>query len=1115
MTVERRARRPKPPDGMGHPVRIDDVFLAALEQPKAEWSAFVSRACGDDAALCQSVFSLLRAHEQNGPLDRLGAKMPALWAEVAGEGTVTGDTSSRAPSPPRYPPGATLGRYEIRQRLGAGGMGEVYRAFDPRLQREVAIKVISRRIEGDPDVLARFEEEARAASALNHPNIVTVYDIGEHEAFPYIVMELIEGESLRSETDEPLPVERIVRLGSQLAGALAAAHERGVVHRDLKPENVVLTPQGVAKILDFGVAQFQPVGLEVHDLPTLSAGVVGTVGYMAPEALTGRPADHRADQFALGAILYELATGCPCFRRSSAAETLVATLREEPEPLAVRRPELPPPLVQLVERCLAKDPTDRYPSTWALHKVLSTLSLDSVPRSRRRMAALPTPPNHLIGRRDELHQIQNLILEARVRLLTVTGPGGCGKTRLVIEAARTLESSFPGGVLFVSLAALTDPELVASTIARAVGGVEAGSGRELPDLFVELVAEAGPILLVLDNFEQIVDAAPVVGKLLAGCAELRVLVTSREVLRLQAEHDFPLRPLALPPADQLPPVEELQQFPAVALFVDRARAADPTFVVTPESARAVAELCARLDGLPLALELAAVRVRTLTPAAMVERFESRLKLLTGGPRDLPERQRTLRQAIDWSYDLLEPAEQLVFRRLAVFAGGFTLEAAEAVADPFGRLERDVLGIVGTLLDKSLLVRSPDTSGEPRFFLLETVREYALERLATSDDEAGVRKAHAAFFVVLAQEGEATESGPTGANWMGRFTQERNNFRAALDWVVGQDNAEWGMQIAQGLFHFWERGEDIAEGGRRLGQILALPSAQAPTASRAKALWCAGALASHQGNVEAAVRLLQDSLGISRRLGDRRGQVMSLNAMAIHLKSLGRNEEARACCESCLELCRELGDGAGYGRTLSNYAFLLRLDGDLERARQLYREAGVLFERAGDRAGAAWEMSHEGDVALLQGEAAAAAALYERALLAFRDLEDPLGVGSALGDLGDVARTEGSLGRASDLYRQALATYAAVGHRRGAARALEALAVIALGQGRSERTLLLAAAAGAVRGLTGSRTPEELTAVLADSVERARVELGGEPSAVAWRRGARMSFDRAVQAGGEA
>ena len=766
MNAERPARPPKPQEGKGRPVRVDDIFLAALEKPKPEWSSFVTRVCGDDAALCHSVFSLLRAHDQIGPLDRLGAQMPAVWAELAGQGTMTGETSSRANSPLRFRPGAMLGRYEIRERLGVGGMGEVYRAFDPRLQREVAVKVIARRIEGHPDVLGRFEAEARAASALNHPNIVTVYDIGEQEAFPYFVMELVEGESLRSQIDEPLPVERIVRLGSQLAGALAAAHERGVVHRDLKPENVVVTPQGVAKILDFGVAQFQPVGLEVHDLPTLSAGVVGTVGYMAPEALTGRPADHRADQFALGAILYELATGRPCFRRSSAAETLVATLREEPEPLGAQRPELPLPLVHLVERCLAKEPADRYPSTWALHKALSTLSVGSTPRSRRQLTALPASPNPLIGRQGELHQIQNLILEARVRLLTVTGPGGCGKTRLAIEAARALEPSFPGGILFVSLAALTDPELVASTLARAVGGVEAGSGRELPDLFVELVAEGGPILLVVDNFEQIVDAAPVVGNLLAGCAELSVLVTSREVLRLQAEHDFPLRPLAVPSADPLMPEEELERFPAVALFVDRARAADPGFALTPENAATVAELCARLDGLPLALELAAVRVRSLTPAVMLQRLESRLKLLTGGARDLPDRQRTLRQAMDWSYELLEPAEQTAFQRLAVFAGGFTLEAAEAVVDPFGRLERDVVGMVGSLLDKSLLARSSNTTGEPRFFLLETVREYALERLAVSPDEALVRKAHAAYFLVLAQEGEARRAAARGPRGWG-------------------------------------------------------------------------------------------------------------------------------------------------------------------------------------------------------------------------------------------------------------------------------------------------------------------------------------------------------------
>ena len=1097
--------------GKSRPVRADEVFLSALERPRAEWSVFVELACGGDAALRRSVFSLLQAHEQNGPLDRLGEALPGIWVEVAGRESMADEGGSGATEPLRLAPGASLGRYEIRQRLGAGGMGEAYRAFDPRLQREVAIKVIARRIQDRPEVLERFEEEARAASALNHPNIVTVHDIGEQDGFPYIVMELVDGESLRDQLEGPLPLERIVRLGSQLSGALAAAHERGVIHRDLKPENVVLTSEGVAKILDFGVARFQPVGVDVHSLPTLGAeGVVGTVGYMAPESLTGRPVDHRADQFALGAILYEMATGRPSFRRTSAAETLVATLREEPEPLAGQRPDLPPPLVQVVERCLSKDPANRYPSTWALHKVLSTLPVASVFRPRRRQTALPSPSNRLIGRRDEVHQLQNLILEARVRLLTITGPGGCGKTRLAVEAARELEPSFPGGVLFVSLAALTDPKLLTSTLAGAVGGVEGASGRDLPELFVELVATGGPTLLVLDNFEQVIDAAPIVGELLATCPELSVLVTSREVLRLSAEHDLPLQPLGLPPVEELPPGEDLEQFSAVALFLDRARAADPAFAVTPENAAAVAELCRRLDGLPLALELAAVRVRTLTPAAMVERLESRLKLLTGGPRDLPRRQRTLRQAIDWSYDLLEPTEQIVFQRLAVFAGGFTLEAAEAVVDPFGRLEKDVVETVASLHDKSMLARSPDTTVESRYALLETVREYALERLAASEDGAMARKAHAAYFRVLAEE--VAQTSRAGADWMERFTQERHNFRAALDWLVAQDNAAWAVQIAEGVYHFWERGVDIAEGRRRLSQVLALPSAQAPTASRAKGLWFAGGLADHHGDHESALGFMREALGIYRRLDDRRGEVAALNAMAVYFTGVGRNDEARACYESCFELWRELGDKSGYGRTLSNCAFLLRLDGELGRARQLYREAGAMFEQAGDRAGAAWEVSHEGDVALRQGDAAAAATLYERALAAFRDLEDPWGVGSALSDLGDVARTQGSLVRASELYRQALDIFAALGHRRGAARALEALAVTAGGEGRSERTLLLAAAAGAVRRPTGSRTPEELARALTDAVERARTDLEAETAASAWRRGAGLSFERAVQAG---
>jgi predicted ATPase len=641
--------------------------------------------------------------------------------------------------------------------------------------------------------------------------------------------------------------------------------------------------------------------------------------------------------------------------------------------------------------------------------------------------------------------------------------------------------------------------------------VEAGGGQELPALFVELAAERGPTLLVLDNFEQVIDAAPTVGELLAACPELTALVTSREVLRLQAEHDFPLQPLALPPVDELPAVEELEHSPAVALFVDRARATDPTFALTPDNAAAVAELCARLDGLPLALELAAVRVRTLTPEAMLERLESRLKLLTSGARDLPDRQRTLRQAIDWSYELLEPPEQLVFQRLAVFPGGFTLEAAEAVADPFGRLERDVAEIVGSLLDKSLLVRSSETAAGSRFALLETVREYALERLAAGEDEALVRKAHVAYFLVLGEEADVVEGGRKTAAWMEQLRLEQHNFRAALDWTVAHDSAEWGLQIAQGLFHFWEHGEDTSEGRRRFAELLALSSAQEPTVTRAKSLFCAAGLAWLQGDLKRARGLQQEVLEIHRQLGDRRAEAVSLNAGAIYDVDEGRYEEAKDAYEQCLDLWRELGDIAGYNRSLSNYASVLRQEGDLERARQLYKEAAARFEQAGDRSGAAWEASHEGDVAREQGDVAAAAILYERALAAFRDQEDLWGVGSALNDLGDVAREQGDAERATDLYGEALGLFAALGHRRGAARTLEALAVTAETQGRWEHTLLLAAAAAAVRSRNRSQTPEELTAVLAAAVERARAELDGDVAEAVRRRGARMSFDQAVEA----
>jgi len=1092
--------------------RAEEIFFEALERKRSERPELVAARCGGDGALEREVLSLLEAHEQTGPLDRLQADL-AQWSESL----IQEEPASAVELP--FEPGARLGRYEILERLGAGGMAVVWRARDPRLGRTVAIKMVGHRIaRSGQDLFARFEQEARATSALSHPNLITVHDFGEQDGHPFLVMELVEGESLRERLGAPLPAGEIVRLGAQIADGLAAAHDAGVVHRDLKPENVLVDRRGTVRILDFGLAVFRALERQPPDEEGVtdvadsarsdgsgetgetggrraSGPIFGTVGYAAPEVLRGEASDHRADQFALGAILFEMATGTSAFPADDLARGLAATLDHEPTPVAERRGDLPAPLAAVIDRCLAKRPAERYAETAEILHTLRALDTAGRPGSERSGGAapgrgrgsLPAPTTPLHGRAREIHRIRGLILEPAVRMVTLTGVGGSGKTRLAIEAARALAADFPGGVAFVPLAGLQEAELVLPTVAGAAGCVEGGELEGLAALRAGLARTGEPILLVLDNFEHLMDAAPTLAELLEQCPEATLLVTSRELLHLRAEHGVEVRPLTVPPPEGDVTPEALGDNAAVALFVERARASQAEFRLTEGNAADVAELCRRLDGLPLALELAAARVRTLTIRSMVGRLADRMGLLTGGPRDLPPRQRTLAATLGWSHGLLDEPEQQAFRRLSVFADGFTLEAAEAVVDPFGGLDRPVVDLIESLHDKSLVQRSADGAEEPRFALLETIREYAAEHLEHWDEVAPTRRAHAAYFLVLAEEAGAAFGEGRGPAWLDRYQAEAANFRAALDWLIETDDATWGMRMAQGLFPFWELGEGLSEGSRRYERLLALPSASEPTTPRgpvgvplrAKAAFNAGVLAAGQGHATRGLELHRQSLEAYRRLGDRRGQAVALNGLGIQLTGLARYDEARACYDEAMELWRELGESHGAAASLSNFAFVLRNQGELERSRRLYRQAAAMFERLGDPVGAAWEISHEADVALDQRdrpeggaeEREEAAQLYRAALARFREIEEPWGIGSALVDLGALAQEAGDLETADDSYREALEMFCRVGHQRGVARVLEALAVLAGERGDHPEVLRLAGAVERLRERLG-RPPSD-------------------------------------------
>jgi predicted ATPase len=722
---------------------------------------------------------------------------------------------------------------------------------------------------------------------------------------------------------------------------------------------------------------------------------------------------------------------------------------------------------------------------------------------------LPASCTPMIGREGEVAALEALLLSASVRLVTLTGVGGCGKTRLAHRVASEVRGQFAGGVHVVSLAFVTDRDGVVSTISQILGLRQTG-GRPLAEALILHAQQRvrQRTLLLLDNFEHLVQAAPLLVRLLEAAAELVMLVTSRSVLHVTGEHQFPLLPLPLPDPDHASSVDDLSQNPAVALFVQRAVAASPAFCLTEDNAPIVAAICHRLDGLPLALELAAALVKMLPPRELLAKLQSPLELLTGGSRDLPLRQQTLRNTLAWSHHLLNAVEQQLFRRLSVFARGFTLEGAEAIGNTNCDLSTTVLEGVASLVDKNLLQRV-DLSGEvSRFAMLETIREFGLEALTSSGELAPTRRAHAAYCLVLAEEGDGAVTAEQRTHWLTLCDAEHDNFRAALDYLTDSGDAEWALRLGRALFVFWDQREHLAEGRARLSAIVTLPRAAHDAKMRAEALRAAGSLANNLGDFEPAIALHREALDIYRELHDQRGVIAQLNSLGVSEHLREHNATARTWFERCLAACREVGDPRAIAAALNQLANVLRAEGELTRAAALLVEAQEIFQGAGYVAGVAWSHNQRGDVARDRGELGEARRLYEQGLAMFQDVGDAWGLGRSLADLGHLYCELGDHAESHSYFAQALGVFGDLGHQRGIANVLDGFARLAVRQRHAERALMLAAAASQVRlklGVAvrpGSREQQDRTLV------EAREQISPAAAAAASASGRRMSLEQA-------
>lgn len=971
----------------------------------------------------------------------------------------------------------TAAGFDDANEIGRGGFGIVYRCVQVALDRMVAVKVLTAELDENRE---RFLREQRAMARLTgHPNVVGVLQVGETDGgYPYLVMPYYPQGSLQERIRRlgPLPVEEVLRLGVKIAGALESSHRLGIVHRDVKPSNILMTDYGEPAISDFGIAHV------AGGFKTATGIFTGSPAFTAPEILGGDPPSDASDVYGFGATLFAAVTGHAAYERRSGERVVAQFLRIATQPVPdLRTSGIPDDISAVVEKAMARDPANR-PSAHMLGDELRRVQADHgwpiddmalhagsppgqpapQPPARRSAGTLPLELTSFVGRHTELAQVKRLMTTSH--LITLTGVGGVGKTRLALRAAA--EAGFPDGSRLVELGELRDALLLIEVVAAGLG-LRDESARSLREVLVDFLSSR-ELLLVLDNCEHVVDAAATLAEtLLRECPPLRILATSRERLGVNGESVLQLSPLMVPDDDRDPTLDELPDYDAVALFAERAAAVVPGFELSEHNKTTVARICSRVDGLPLAIELAAARLRVMSPEQILERLADRYTLLTRGSRTAPTRQRSLAWSIDWSYDLCTAAEQRMWARLSVFAGSFELEAAEDICGA-DLAEVSVDDLLSSLVDKSILVRA-ESHGAVRFRLLEMLRDYGWSKLRQTGECNDIRCRHLDWYRRLVSDAQADWYSVRQIAWIWRLGSEESNLRDALEFGL----AEWpevALEIVGTLYPFGFARGALTETRRWLDRALGAAKIE-PTTARIRALYGA--------------------------------------ALSAYLHGLQGDIQAGAARAAEAErLVQHMTDPVSHGLTAVAVGYAAMLSGEFQRAVAHFEKALAASDDPTVQGAA---MSLMGWVVEFQGDVGRALIWHEKSLALTESLGESVYRSWMLWSVGIGWWRQGRPQRAEELLLQGVELTRLVDDPRHGAACLEALAWVCRAKGEVKRAVVLMAAADKLGGAQGASPmifPE--LAVLHDDCERrARESLGDKEFNAVWQQGYSMQFDEAV------